>query len=118
MTANSRRSTGKPNPIPGSKPFQKGQSGNPSGRPKDYLTQALRQRVGPEDAKKLAETLLALALAGDMKALQEVFDRVEGKAIARQEQGRPGEFDGLSSLQELTTDELRSIVKLQDRKAS
>lgn len=122
MAGNSRDSVApkRPNPIPNSKPFPKGVSGNPSGRPKDVLTQALRQKLTPEMAQTLADQLLAMAQGGDMRAMVEVWDRVEGKAIARQEQGEPGAFAAsLDKLREMPDDALENVVKLADqRKAS
>ena len=100
------------------KGFMPGQSGNPSGRRKHYITQGIMSTISEDDAAKFGAILREMALAGDLKAMEMILDRVEGKAIARQEQGQPGEFDTLQSLQELSSDDLRSIVKLADRKAS
>jgi len=44
MTKNSRK-TAAQNPIPGNKPFQKGQSGNPKGRAPKYIT-TITDRTG------------------------------------------------------------------------
>lgn len=102
---------GNPNPSVATR-FKPGQSGNPSGRPKDLLTQALRQKLTPEKAESLANTLLALAESGDLKAMVEVWDRIEGKAVARQEQGDPGEFARMGAIQDMTPDELRALIKV------
>jgi hypothetical protein len=68
--------------------FQKGVSGNPSGRQKlTKLTDALRQQISelnpnaPEEtiAETIAETLITMALSGDVQAIKEVFDRCEGR---------------------------------------
>ncbi len=70
------------------KQFPKGESGNPNGRPKlTKLTEALRQQIAeinpdaPEEtiAEAIAQTLIKLAIAGDVTAIKEVFDRAEGK---------------------------------------
>ncbi len=73
----------------GLKPFQPGQSGNPGGRPKKTpLADAYRGllgRVVPGDrngrsyAEAIAGKVVAKALAGDIRAVQELADRVEGK---------------------------------------
>lgn len=84
--------------------FKPGQSGNPSGRPSGpTITKELRSIVGatsasvtitmPDGSKKtleletdkpikyaLALSLVAKALGGDVKAMQEVLNRVDGKA--------------------------------------
>jgi len=70
--------------------FQPGQSGNPKGRPKSItLSEAYRRelaRIDPNDpqgrthAEVLAEQMIAKAKTGDVQALKEIADRVEGKA--------------------------------------
>jgi hypothetical protein len=66
----------------------RGQSGNPSGRPRAVLSQALRvaiARFDPADplarpnAQRIADKLVALAVAGNLEAIKLAFDRVEGK---------------------------------------
>jgi hypothetical protein len=68
--------------------FKPGQSGNPGGRPKTKpITEALREllaSVGPvlgekTNAQSLADRLLVMALNGDLSAIRELADRVEGK---------------------------------------
>lgn len=70
------------------KQFPPGVSGNPNGRPKlTKLTEALREQLAetnpdaPEEtiAEAIAKTLIKLAIAGDVAAIREVFDRTEGK---------------------------------------
>src|SRR5215510_7557364 len=70
------------------KPWKKGQSGNPAGRPKKRnLSEELRARAeeqypGRDDAtyaRIVAEKLFDLAVAGDLGAIKEVFDRIEGR---------------------------------------
>jgi hypothetical protein len=72
------------------KPFKKGvdERRNTAGRPRlTKLTDALRQQIAetnpdaPEEtiAEKIAETLITLALSGDVQAIKEVFDRCEGR---------------------------------------
>ncbi len=71
------------------KPFKPGQSGNPKGRPKSItLSEAYRKMLGAVDeadpekrtrAEVLAEQMYAKAKTGDVSALREIADRVEGK---------------------------------------
>ena len=78
---------GKANPIPGSKPFKKGQSGNPNGRPKKIpeLRELLANVLGDQkDGKTAAEAILMAlrnkAVKGDVRAAELLLDRAYGKA--------------------------------------
>jgi Family of unknown function (DUF5681) len=70
-------------------PFPKGKSGNPGGQPKnrvwrDAIERAINRRKGKLDLQgidELADKLLDTAFAGDMVAMREFGDRIEGKAI-------------------------------------
>ena len=79
----------------GAKPFKPGKSGNPKGRPKGArsLSTILREMLeepidivvdGKKERREFREViirkLLKKANDGDMRAIQEIFDRVEGKA--------------------------------------
>lgn len=81
--------TKKPNPIPGNKPFKKGQSGNPKGRPKlPDLKEALAKVLGDEKEGKTAVEAILMALrkkavAGDTKAAQILLDRGYGGSIQK-----------------------------------
>jgi len=74
--------------------FKKGESGNPGGRPTrgkiltDALITALQREAKDCDGKPtrrlyvVADALVRRAQEGDIAAIREVFDRVEGKAEA------------------------------------
>jgi hypothetical protein len=70
-----------------SKPFKKGQSGNPNGRPKKIpeLRELLANVLGDEkDGKSAAEAILMAlrnkAIKGDVRAAELLLDRAYGKA--------------------------------------
>lgn len=65
-----------------------GVSGNPAGRPagSGSIVAELRRQVQQEDAsgasaaQRIAAQLLALAQSGDLRAIREVIDRLDGAA--------------------------------------
>jgi hypothetical protein len=62
--------------------FQKGKSGNPSGKSKlKPLTDRLRMILAqqPERAHKIAEALIQEAEGGNLQAAAMIFDRLEGR---------------------------------------
>lgn len=68
------------------RPFPPGVSGNPNGRPPkgtaitDVMKAMLNEK--PEIKKALAAKLYELALGGDLAAIREVLDRIDGKPKA------------------------------------
>ena len=64
--------------------FEKGKSGNPGGRPPSKLNKLLSRYLRVRDGdktreQKLVEQIYELALAGDMRAVALIWDRMEGK---------------------------------------
>ena len=66
-------------------PFEPGQSGNPKGHaPGKIWIAALNRAIAQDDGVRLraaAEKLLDLAAAGEVPALKELGDRLDGKAV-------------------------------------
>ena len=67
-------------------PFVKGQSGNPGGRRKnrpwrDAIERAITRanKEGMQAVDELADAFLAACLSGDVAALKELGDRIDGK---------------------------------------
>lgn len=68
-------------------PWKPGQSGNPSGPPKrvkvwrDAINRAIKRREesDPQALEKLADRLLAAVAEGDVAAIKEFGDRLDGK---------------------------------------
>ena len=67
---NNSRKAAVTNPIPNNKPFKKGQSGNPNGRPKKFVT--LLKEMGYKRSE-INDTIQAM-LAMDMEELKDVWD--------------------------------------------
>ena len=67
-------------------PFEEGKTGNPNGRPKsvkqfkDALNIAIKRTDGDKTMlAKIAEALVDKAIAGDVPAIREIGDRLDGK---------------------------------------
>ena len=91
------------------KPFKKGQSGNPNGRPKNLpqldalLADVLgEEKDGIEAAKAILMALRAKATKGDVRAAEVLLDRAYGKAKQ-------------DVRHEVTSNQLEVVVKRMDK---
>ena len=83
---NSEKAVSRDKNIKNLKPFKKGQSGNPKGRPKKLpeitalLDKVLGETVGGiSEAEKIMRRLIIRAKAGDVRAAEVLLDRAYGK---------------------------------------
>ena len=106
------------------RPWPKGVSGNPGGRPRKSLISDEIERLLEQDspnardktwATALAEVLLRKALKGDLRAIAEVANRVEGKPL----QAVDLDLSPREEKENLTDEELQErITDLTQRMAS
>lgn len=66
--------------------FKPGQSGNPAGRRaerpfRDAINRALARRAGTQAIDDIVEKFLQLAKDGDLTAIREMADRLDGKPV-------------------------------------
>ena len=89
-------------------PWKPGQSGNPGGSPKEKkFLAALERAITQDDGKKLrsaAEKLLDCAVAGESWAIQQLADRLDGKAT------QSIEMNVHRDVKDLSIDELLSAI--------
>jgi hypothetical protein len=105
------------------KPWKPGQSGNPGGRPKKRLIdEALEELLASNDseaARDVAAALLKRARKGDIKAIQLIAERTQGKPMRAIEISGPDggalEIDRMTDQQlEQRISELMGKLKTSD----
>jgi hypothetical protein len=68
------------------KPFEKGVSGNPGGRPHwKQVTELMKTETNQEKLAVIVDKVFDLALEGNMRAIEFIADRLEGKVAQRVE---------------------------------
>jgi hypothetical protein len=92
------------------RPFQPGPDPrrNSGGRRATPISAALARLLTEDDALEIAAGVIARAKAGDQWSIQFLTDRLEGKAVARKEQGEAGDF---SDLDDIDTETLRKALR-------
>lgn len=97
--------------APRGKPFSKGDDPrrNPAGRPRAVATAILRRVITEDDLESMWLATIKDAIDGDKDARRDILDRLEGKAVARNESGDPGDFD--ADLSDVDTKSLKAALK-------
>lgn len=67
------------NPIPNSKPFPKGTSGNPNGRPRKFVSKLIDQGYKLSEINDTLQAMLAMTIS----ELKEVFDNPNATVIEK-----------------------------------
>lgn len=97
-------------------PFEKGQSGNPGGKSKsiklfqEALSVAIKRTDGDKTKlAKIAEALVDKAISGDVPAIKEVADRLDGKPTQTIAGDQDSPLFSIESLRELLGTKLDRI---------
>lgn len=95
------------NPSPSTRFSKDNQPANR--RRPDPLLAAVKGKMTDQRAAVIMEQVIAQAEAGNLQAVSLLWDRLAGKPVARNEDGKPGDFD--ESLDDVETDVLRAALK-------